>query len=184
MVIDRIIAFCILLLVSPIIFLACLLVLIEDGRPLFFLQQRLGKDEKPFCMYKIRSMKKDTPQVSSNELTNPEKYVLKVGRYLRKFSIDELPNLFNILKGDMVFIGPRPLVASEVKLQNLRRQYGILDQKPGLTGLAQVNGRDLVTIEEKVALERIYKRDKSLWLQIKIVLKTIVIVFRSAGVRF
>ncbi len=181
---DRIIAFCILLLVSPIIFLACLLVLIEDGRPLFFIQKRLGKDEKPFYMFKIRSMKKDTPQVSSNDLTNPEKYVLKVGRYLRKFSIDELPNLFNILKGDMVFIGPRPLVASEVKLQSLRRQYGILDQKPGLTGLAQVNGRDLVTIEEKVALERIYKRDKSLWLQIKIVLKTIVIVFRSAGVRF
>lgn len=184
MVIDRIIALCILILVLPIVLLACFLVLIEDGRPLFFIQQRLGKDEKPFYMFKVRSMKKDTPQVSSNELTNPENYVLKVGRFLRKFSIDELPNLFNIIKGDMVFIGPRPLVASEVKLQNLRRQYGILDQKPGLTGLAQVNGRDLVTIEEKVALERIYKRDKSLWLKIKIVLKTVVIVFRSAGVRF
>jgi O-antigen biosynthesis protein WbqP len=184
MVIDRIIALCLLITVLPIILLACLLVLIEDGRPLFFIQLRLGKNEKPFYMVKIRSMKKYTPQVSSNELKNPEKYVLKVGRFLRKFSIDELPNLFNIIKGDMVFIGPRPLVASETKLQNLRRQYGILDQKPGLTGLAQINGRDLVTIEEKVALERIYKRDKSLVLKIKIILKTILIVFRSAGVRF
>lgn len=182
--IDRILALCLLLLVLPIVMLACLLVLIEDGMPLIFIQQRLGKEEKPFYMIKIRSMMKDTPQVSSNELTNPEKYLLKVGLYLRKFSIDELPNLINIVKGDMVFIGPRPLLASEVRLQNLRRKYGILDQKPGLTGLAQVNGRDLVTIEEKVALERIYRRDKSMCLRIKIILKTVVIVFRSAGVRF
>jgi len=172
------------MIVWPIIFLACLLVLVEDGRPIFFIQKRLGKDERPFNMYKIRSMKTSTPQVSSNELASPEFYVLKVGRYLRKFSIDELPNLVNILKGEMVFIGPRPLVASEFDLQKLRRKYGILDQKPGLTGLAQVNGRDLVTIHEKVALERIYKRDKSFWLKVKIILKTIVIVFRSAGVRF
>lgn len=184
MVFDRILAFCLIILVSPLILLAAVLVWVEDGFPVFFIQQRLGKNEVPFNMIKIRSMRRETPQVSSNDLANPEEYVLKCGRYLRKFSIDELPNLFNILNGEMVFIGPRPLVASETKLQNLRRQYGILDQKPGLTGLAQVNGRDLVTIEEKVALERIYKRNKSLVLKIKIILKTILIVFRTAGVRF
>lgn len=184
MLIDRILALIFLVLLSPFWLLGCVWVYLEDGGPIFFQQKRVGENDKEFTMFKIRSMKKDTPQVSSNDLQNPEQYVLHSGKWLRKFSIDELPNLINIIKGEMIFIGPRPLVRSEVKLHDLRSKYGILEQKPGLTGFAQVNGRDLVTIEEKVKLELYYKRNKSLFLRIMIIAKSVIIVLRSAGVRF
>lgn len=184
MLIDRCIAFIFFVLLSPLWLLGALCVWVEDGSPVFFKQKRVGEGDKEFVMYKIRSMKKDTPQVSSNELQNPDQWVLRSGKWLRKFSIDELPNLINIIKGEMIFIGPRPLVRSEKALHALRSKYEILEQKPGLTGFAQVNGRDLVSIDEKVKMELYYKRKKSLKLKLKIIAKSLYIVLRAAGVRF
>lgn len=182
--IDRIIATLLLLIFSPILLVAFLFLLIEDGFPLIFKQQRVGKDDQDFYIYKIRSMKRETPQVSTNELSNPEKYRLKTGKFIRKYSIDELPNLWNIIKGDMHFIGPRPLMRREEELHALRVKYGILENKPGITGFAQVNGRDIMSISRKVALERHYKTKKSLRLKVFVMAKTAVIVLRAAGVKF
>jgi O-antigen biosynthesis protein WbqP len=129
-------------------------------------------------------MKNKTPQISSNDLENPELYVLKVGRFARKFSIDELPNLINIVRGEMNFIGPRPLMPTEIELLLLREQHQINKMKPGITGYAQINGRDHLTIHEKVQLEKFYLQNKSIFLDIKIIIQTIFVVFRAAGVRF
>ena len=182
--IDRIIATLLLLIFSPILLVAFLFLLIEDGFPLIFTQQRVGRNDKDFFIYKIRSMKRETPQVSTNELSNPEKYRLKTGKFFRKYSIDELPNLWNIIKGDMHFIGPRPLMRREKELHALRLKYGILEIKPGITGFAQVNGRDIMSVSRKVALERHYKQNRSLRLKAFILAKTAVIVLRAAGVKF
>ena len=182
--IDRIIATLLLLIFSPILLVSFLFLLIEDGFPLIFKQQRVGQYDQDFYIYKIRSMKRETPQVSTNELSNPEKYRLKTGKFIRKYSIDELPNLWNIIKGDMHFIGPRPLMRSEKELHALRLTYGILESKPGITGFAQVNGRDIMSISRKVVLERHYKMKKSLRLKVFILAKTAVIVLRAAGVKF
>ena len=182
--IDRIIAVLLLPFFSPILMVAFLLLLVEDGFPLIFKQQRVGRNDKDFYIYKIRSMRRETPQVSTNELSNPEKYRLKTGKFIRKYSIDELPNLWNIIKGDMHFIGPRPLMRREKELHALRLKYGILESKPGITGFAQVNGRDIMSISRKVVLERHYKMKKSLRLKVFILAKTAVIVLRAAGVKF
>ena len=161
-----------------------MLVLFEDGFPLIFKQKRVGQHNEDFYIYKIRTMKNNTPQLSTNELENPEGYRLKCGRFLRKYSIDELPNLWNIVKGDMNFIGPRPLMRREERLHALRMRYNILELKPGITGLAQVNGRDIISIPRKVVLERYYVRNKSFRLKMYILYRTIVIVLRAAGVKF
>ena len=182
--IDRITAVLLLLLFSPILMVAFLLLLVEDGFPLIFKQQRVGQNDKDFYIYKIRSMRRETPQVSTNELSNPEKYRLKTGKFFRKYSIDELPNLWNIIKGDMHFVGPRPLMRREKELHALRLKYGILEIKPGITGFAQVNGRDIMSVSRKVALERHYKQNRSLRLKAFILAKTAVIVLRAAGVKF
>ena len=182
--IDRIIAVLLLLFFSPILMVAFLLLLVEDGFPLIFKQQRVGRNDKDFYIYKIRSMRRNTPQVSTNELSNPEKYRLKTGKFFRKYSIDELPNLWNIVKGDMHFIGPRPLMRREKELHALRLKYGILEIKPGITGFAQVNGRDIMSVSRKVALERHYKQNRSLRLKAFIIAKTAVIVLRAVGVKF
>ena len=182
--IDRIIAVLLLLFFSPILMLALLFLLVEDGFPLIFKQQRVGRNDKDFYIYKIRSMRRETPQVSTNELSNPEKYRLKTGKFFRKYSIDELPNLWNIIKGDMHFVGPRPLMRREKELHALRLKYGILEIKPGITGFAQVNGRDIVSVSRKVVLERYYKKNRSLRLKAFILAETAVIVLRAAGVKF
>ena len=182
--IDRIIAVLLLLFFSPILMLAFLLLLVEDGFPLIFKQQRVGRNDKDFYIYKIRSMRRETPQVSTNELSNPEKYRLKTGKFFRKYSIDELPNLWNIIKGDMHFVGPRPLMRREKELHALRLKYGILEIKPGITGFAQVNGRDTVSVQRKIALERYYSMNRSLRLKGFILAKTTVMVLRAAGVKF
>ena len=181
---DRLISFILIILMSPILLLSFLIVWLEDGRPVLFRQERLGQNGVPFILFKLRSMKRETPQVSSNGLLNPEKYLLKSGKWFRKLSIDELPNLFNILKGELNFIGPRPLLSSEVEMNNLRNRHSIDKLKPGLTGWAQVNGRDNISIERKVALERYYSRKRGLKLKILIIYKSFIIVIRSTGVRF
>jgi O-antigen biosynthesis protein WbqP len=127
-------------------------------------------------------MKKNTPNVATHLLTNPEQYLLKIGRILRKLSLDELPNLFNIIKGDMVFVGPRPALYNQDDLMTLRVATGVDKLKPGITGWAQINGRDEISIEKKVQLEQEYLHKKSFLFDLEILVKTFANVLFSKGV--
>ena len=169
---DRILAFFMLLFLSPVFLIVMLFIVIDDGFPVFFTQKRVGKDYTFFKLYKFRSMKKNTPNVATHLLENPEQYVLKVGSTLRKLSLDELPNLINILRGDMVFVGPRPALYNQDDLMQLRVDAEVSYLKPGLTGWAQINGRDEISIEEKVALEKEYLDKKSFAFDLKIFFMT------------
>ncbi len=150
--------------------------------PIFFKQKRVGINYTFFNIYKFRSMKKNTPNVATHLLENPGQYLLKIGGLLRKLSLDELPNLINIINGEMVFVGPRPALYNQDDLMALRVATGVDKLKPGITGWAQINGRDEISIEEKVALEKEYLESKSFWFDVVIVLKTFTSVLGSKGV--
>ncbi len=128
-------------------------------------------------------MKKSTPNVATHLLDNSTQYLLKIGGILRKFSLDELPNLINIIKGEMVFVGPRPALYNQDDLMSLRIAAGIDKLKPGITGWAQINGRDEISIEAKVEFEKEYLKCKSFWFDIKIVLLTFILVLMRRGVK-
>jgi len=180
--IDRLVALIILIILSPVFVVVAFLIYIDDGRPIFFSQKRVGVNYSFFKMYKFRSMKKNTPNVATHLLENPDQYVLKVGKLLRKLSLDELPNLINILKGDMVFVGPRPALYNQDDLMQLRIEAKVEKLKPGLTGWAQINGRDEISIEEKVNLEKEYLDRKSFWFDVEIFFKTFFSAFYSRGI--
>jgi O-antigen biosynthesis protein WbqP len=127
-------------------------------------------------------MKKNTPNVATHLLINPEQYLLKLGKFIRKTSLDELPNLINILNGEMVFVGPRPALYNQDDLMALRVSFGVDKLKPGITGWAQINGRDEISIEAKVALEKQYLEKKSLLFDLTIIVKTFTNVIFSKGV--
>jgi O-antigen biosynthesis protein WbqP len=179
---NRPLALIILLLLSPIFLLVSIFILIEDGIPVFFKQKRVGINYTFFYIFKFRSMKKNTPNVATHLLINPESYMLQSGSILRKLSLDELPNLINIVKGEMVFVGPRPALYNQDDLMQLRVAAGIHKLKPGITGWAQVNGRDDISIEKKVQLEQEYMNKRSTLFDIKIIIKTISNVLFSNGV--
>jgi len=174
---SRILAFIILISLIPVFLLIMLFILVNDGFPLIFKQKRVGKNYSFFKLYKFRTMKKHTPNIASHLLLNPDQYVTKSGIILRKLSLDELPNLFNILKGEMVFIGPRPALYNQYDLMKLRVKSGVSHLKPGLTGWAQINGRDEISIYQKVILEIEYLDKKSLFFDVKIFFLTVVSVF-------
>jgi O-antigen biosynthesis protein WbqP len=175
-------ALLLLVLLSPIFILVALFIFFEDGFPVFFTQKRVGENYTFFNIYKFRSMKKDTPNVATHLLDNPAQYVLRIGGVLRKLSLDELPNLINIVKGEMVFVGPRPALYNQDDLMQLRIKAGVEKLKPGITGWAQINGRDEISLEEKVALEKEYLVRKSFWFDMKIILQTFTSVLKSDGV--
>ena len=180
--INRFIAFLFLLLLSPFFLIVGLLIFIQDGFPVFFKQKRVGVNYSFFYIYKFRTMKKDTPNVATHLLANPEQYLLKIGALLRKLSLDELPNLINIIKGEMVFVGPRPALYNQDDLMALRVAAGVEKLIPGITGWAQVNGRDELSLEQKVALEKEYLLKKSLFIDFQILIKTFTNVLGSKGV--
>ena len=180
--INKIAAFILLIILSPIFFIASLAILLEDGFPVLFTQKRVGINYTFFNIYKFRSMKKDTPNVATHLLTNPAQYLLKIGGLLRKLSLDELPNLINIIKGEMVFVGPRPALYNQDDLITLRVATGVDKLKPGITGWAQINGRDDISIEKKVQLEQEYLNKKSLLFDLEIIVKTFTNVLFSKGV--
>ena len=179
---SRLLALLIFLLLSPIFILVALSIFLEDGFPVFFKQKRVGINYSFFQIYKFRSMKKNTPNVATHLLENPGQYLLKIGGILRKLSLDELPNLINIMRGEMVFVGPRPALYNQDDLMALRVAAGVDKLKPGITGWAQVNGRDEISIEEKVALEKEYLERKSFLFDVEIVVKTFTSVLGSKGV--
>jgi len=180
--INRIAALFLLIILSPIFLIVGLLIFLQDGFPVFFKQKRVGVNYSFFYIYKFRTMKKDTPNVATHLLTNPEQYLLKIGALLRKLSLDELPNLINIIKGEMVFVGPRPALYNQDDLMALRVTAGVDKLIPGITGWAQVNGRDELSLEQKVALEKEYLAKKSLFIDFQILIKTFTNVLGSKGV--
>ena len=179
---NRIIALNLLIVLFPIFLIVALLILLEDGFPVFFYQKRVGINYTFFNIYKFRSMKKNTPNVATHLLHNPLAYLLRIGRVIRKLSLDELPNLLNVIKGEMAFVGPRPALYNQDDLMALRIAAGVDKLMPGITGWAQVNGRDEISIEEKVQLELEYLCKKSILFDIKIIIKTFTNVFFSKGV--
>ena len=161
-----------------------LLIYLDDPGPVFFLQDRVGRNGKIFRLYKLRTMKQTAPAyLSTEEMENPGDYVTKTGRILRKLSLDEIPQLFNVLKGDMSLIGPRPLIPQEKDIHRLREEKGVYTLRPGITGLAQINGRDQVEMEEKVRLDAEYLRKFGFLTDVSILLRTIPKVIDSEGVR-
>lgn len=180
---NRFFALVLLVVGSPIYLLIALFIVLEDGFPVFFKQKRVGINYTFFNIYKFRSMKKDTPNVATHLLENPNQYVLKTGRLLRKLSLDELPNLFNIIKGEMFFVGPRPALYNQDDLMKLRIKAGVEKLKPGITGWAQINGRDEISLEQKVKFEKEYQERKSTWFDIKIIVLTFTSVLKSDGVK-
>jgi O-antigen biosynthesis protein WbqP len=181
-VLNRILALIILIILSPLFLLVAISIFIEDGMPIFFKQKRVGINYTFFNIYKFRSMKRNTPNVATHILDNPGQYLLNIGAFIRKTSLDELPNLINIIKGEMVFVGPRPALYNQDDLMALRVAARVDNLKPGITGWAQINGRDEISIEEKVALEREYLERKSFLFDMEIVVKTFKNVFGSKGV--
>lgn len=179
---NRLFALIVLIILSPIFLAVTLAIFVEDGSPIFFKQKRVGINYTFFNIYKFRSMKKNTPNVATHLLNNPEQYLLKIGGILRKLSLDELPNLINIIKGEMVFVGPRPALYNQDDLMALRVATGVDKLKPGITGWAQINGRDDISIEKKVQLEREYLYKKSTLFDIEIIIRTFRKVLFSRGV--
>ncbi len=179
---NRLIALILLVILSPVFLVVALAILIENGFPVFFTQKRVGINYSFFNIYKFRSMKKNTPNVATHLLTNPDQYLLKIGKFIRKTSLDELPNLINILKGEMVFVGPRPALYNQDDLMDFRVATGVSKMKPGITGWAQINGRDEISIAQKVQLEQEYLYRKSFLFDLEIIIKTFTNVLFSKGV--
>jgi O-antigen biosynthesis protein WbqP len=179
---NRLFALIVLVILSPVFIVVSLLIFIEDGSPMLFKQKRVGINYSYFYIFKFRSMKKYTPNVATHLLSNPDQYLLKIGKFIRRTSLDELPNLINIIKGEMVFVGPRPALYNQDDLMALRVSTGVDKLKPGITGWAQINGRDDISIEKKVELEQEYLHTRSILLDIEIIIKTFTNVLFSKGV--
>lgn len=180
--INRLFALFLLVILSPLFLIVSLVILIEDDFPVFFTQKRVGINYTFFNIYKFRSMMKNTPNVATHLLINPDQYLLKIGKFIRKTSLDELPNLINIIKGDMVFVGPRPALYNQDDLMALRVATNVDKLKPGITGWAQINGRDEISIAQKVQLEQEYLNKKSFLFDIEIIIKTFTNVIFSKDV--
>jgi O-antigen biosynthesis protein WbqP len=170
-----------MVLALPIVAVALLVRLTSPG-PALYWSDRVGRHNAIFRMPKFRSMRVGTPAVATHLLQDPKVYLTPIGSFLRKSSLDELPQLWCILKGDMSFVGPRPALFNQDDLVALRTQFGVHELVPGLTGWAQVNGRDELPIPDKVKLDVEYLHRQSLWFDIKILWLTFVKVLRRDGV--
>ena len=172
-----------LLCLGWLLILLCIAIKIDSPGPVLFKQKRVGKGKSHFYILKFRTMRIDTPKdMPTHLLANPEQYITRVGKFLRKTSLDELPQLINILKGDMAIIGPRPALWNQFDLIAERDRYGANDIRPGLTGWAQINGRDELEIDVKAKLDGEYVERLSFGFDVKCFLGTIAAVLRSDGV--
>lgn len=171
-----------LIILSPLFLFIIIAIKIDDPGPAFFKQKRVGIHKNYFNLYKFRSMKMNTPDLPTHLLKNPEQYITKIGAFLRKTSLDELPQMWNILKGDMSIIGPRPALWNQDDLVTERDKYGANDIRPGLTGWAQINGRDELEIPEKSRLDGEYIQNLSFGFDCKCFFGTILSVLKSDGV--
>lgn len=182
---DCVLGISILLLCSPLFLFLSLFIRLDSCGPAFFRQTRVGRKGRPFTLYKFRTMFQETPgNLPKSALQNPDDHMTRVGKWLRKTSLDELPQLFNVVRGEMSLVGPRPLIPEETKLHRLRKKSGIYDfLRPGMTGWAQINGRDMMTDEEKWAYDREYLHRLSFFFDCKIFFITLWVVAARKGYR-
>ncbi len=182
-ILDTILSFFGLLLLSPVFLIIVLAIVVDDPGPIFFTQKRVGKGKTFFRLHKFRSMKMSTPHdVPTHQLSNPEQYITRVGKFLRKTSLDELPQIWDIFRGKMSIIGPRPALWNQADLVAQREQYAANDVTPGLTGWAQINGRDALEIPVKAKLDGEYVNKQSFLFDCKCFWGTIVSVLKHEGV--
>lgn len=172
-----------IIILFPVIIIVFLLIKLESKGPAIFKQVRSGRYGKPFYIYKFRSMKVNTPNIATNDFVNSDKYITKVGKVIRKTSIDEIPQLFNILKGEMSIVGPRPVILEEEDLISLRAEYNIDNLYPGITGWAQINGRDNIDNKEKVKYDYEYLINRSLKFDFYIIIKTVLKVIQRSDIK-
>lgn len=171
-----------LVMLSPVFLILSLIIKLDSQGPIIFSQNRVGKNGNPFKIYKFRTMKVTAPhEMATADLSDPYAYITGVGKILRKTSLDELPQLFNVFKGDMSLVGPRPLIKSESDVHKLRMREGVYDLRPGVTGWAQVNGRDCVPAEEKVYFDKQYVIKRSVTFDVLILFKTVAVVLLGHG---
>ena len=180
-ILDIVLAILSIILLLPVLLLIAIVIKVTSKGPMTFKQQRAGKNGKPFVFYKFRTMRVDVDPFGPSPKSGGDARLTKVGKLLREYSLDELPQLFNVLKGDMSIVGPRPLYISQIKEWN-DRQKKRLHVKPGLTGLAQVSGRGGLTVEAKLELDVKYVETASFPVDLKIIIRTIGQVFRRKGI--
>lgn len=181
--IDFIISLIGFIILSPLFILLCLAIKLDSSGPVFFRQKRVGVHKTHFQILKFRTMRIDTPKdCPTHLLENPEQYITRVGKFLRKTSLDELPQIFNILSGDMSIIGPRPALWNQFDLIEERDKYGANDVMPGLTGWAQINGRDELPIDVKAKLDGVYVEKMSFFFDCRCFIGTIISVLKHDGV--
>lgn len=179
---DFIVSLFALIVFSPIMIAIAIAVKCDSKGPVIFKQKRVGKGGKEFNFYKFRSMRIDAPHdCATSILENPEKYITKVGKFLRKTSLDEIPQLWCVLCGNMSIIGYRPLVLSEKKCNDMRERLGVFAMRPGISGYAQVHGRDDVYYKNKAIMDAEYVKKASFWLDLKLIFQTVSVVLKRKG---
>ena len=180
--VSRLIALMLLVAISPVLLIITLIIVLDDGYPALYRQNRVGRNNKLFTIFKFRTMRKETPDIPTHLLSDPGSVYTKSGPLLRKLSLDELPQLINILRGEMVFVGPRPALHNQDDLIKLRTETDVHKLMPGVTGWAQVNGRDELPIPVKVKFDEYYLKNKSIKLDMIIILKTFIKSLNMSGV--
>ena len=173
--------FLLIILLLPLIIIALIVKLTSKG-PILFIQERYGRNSRPFKLYKFRSMTDSAPQIANSKFTDIQNYITPFGMFIRKTSLDELPQLWNIIKGDMSFIGPRPLAKTDEKVLSLRKQNGADQVLPGISGLAQVNGRNNLSDEDKAVYDAKYATHLSFRVDMLLTMETLVSVLKRDGV--
>lgn len=180
---DFVLALVMLIVLSPLLLIIHISITATSPGPALFKQLRMGKGNKEFYIYKFRTMKMNTPNIATINFHDVDQYITGIGKLLRKTSLDELPQLYNILNGTMSFVGPRPVIIEENDVIKMRTLYGVYKLTPGLTGWAQINGRDNLCCEEKVKLDYEYSQNQSMLMDIKIILLTFIKVFKQSDIR-
>ncbi|WP_413287802.1 sugar transferase [Bdellovibrio sp. HCB337] len=179
---DFVVSFVLLFVIALPVLLIAIAIKVNSKGPVIHWSQRVGRRNNVFSMPKFRSMKTDTPQVATHLLSTSQNYVTSVGAFLRKSSLDELPQLWSVLVGDMSFVGPRPALFNQDDLIALRTENGVDALRPGITGWAQVNGRDELSIPVKVQFDKEYLENRSFWFDLKIMVLTVLKVFMREGI--
>ncbi len=180
---DIIISLSIIIVLLVPFFIFTIIILLVDGFPILYWSKRVGKNNIIFNMPKFRTMRNNTPELATHLLEHPNKFILPFGNFFRKTSIDELPQFIIVLIGKMSIVGPRPALHNQEDLIKLRDKYKISNLKPGITGYAQINGRDSISILEKVELEKQYLNEKSFIVDIKIIFKTLIVLYTGKNVK-
>lgn len=179
--IDVVAAACLLMLLSPVMLVVAIVIAFESGMPVIFRQDRVGRFGRLFVIYKFRTMRQGTPDVAKSDLGAMRNQVTPLGRFLRRTSLDELPQLVNVLTGDMSLVGPRPALYNQHELNQMREEAGVHALRPGITGLAQVNGREELSLSEKVRLDATYLARQSLAFDLYILFRTVRVLFSPRG---